>query len=306
MDRGETLDLLAKAFGGKLSAGDRALALEDASDVRAEFTGLMQQAFPAYEETRKLYDELIAVTGPTRKAELVEQRKHLRARTAYNLRVHFNRYYRDAFQAGKRTAGNGRPLQANEKQILRELVNNEVEYALNALIDAETGEYSMPLDRRGTLYGQALGEAQWLGFLYADLSQDRFVRWVEDHDDVENCADCSWLSGSMSQVVGALHYGKAAMAGAGGRWGNGVYRVQQLAAMGVVPQSAKLACTTNCHCHLEEVRRPLRRPHGPELKTWTSLAPKTPTMLNRGTEVATRERLAELADTHEHVHVKRR
>jgi hypothetical protein len=294
------LQAAREALGATLGRGDRAFAEEAAQEASAEFTGRMERAFVDYEDHWQALTELIAGAKGKRRQELFDRRAHMKASTEWRLRADFTRLYRDQFLNGKQIAGNARPLQRNEREIVRRLVNNEMEFALNTLLDCETGEYKMALDRRGRLYGQALAEVEAAGFLYADLSSGRYLHWQlgtgpgANGKPLEDCLDCLWLAGD------------AAMGGSGGRWGNGVYSARELTAMAILPASGKLACTTNCHCKLVDVARPETQPHGKALRSWTSIAPKIPTMLNRETDPVKRARLAELAGIHEHVHIKRR
>jgi hypothetical protein len=308
-----------------LEEDDIRQAAADAADLRAEFTGLMERVLPGYEDHLRLLREAVGRARGRRRTELQAQLKHLRESTRWLLRTHLNRYYADQFILGKRMAGSARGLQANEREILRRLVNNEAEFLLNALLDAETGEYHQPLGWRGRLYGNAVDEAKWLGFLYADLRHGRYVRWRLSPS--EHCVDCLYLSGNLDlleQQIAAraarrdppepteaenlmLAAIEAYRPTQGGRWGNGVYRVQELARMGIVPQSGRLACTTNCKCWLEEVERPAGPPRRKEARhAWESLLPKRPTMLERETRRKERQRLAELAEAWEHRHIRRR
>jgi hypothetical protein len=285
----------------------------------------MEQSLPGYESHLRLLREALKSARGRRRTELLAQQKDLRERTKWLLRTHLSRYYTDQFINGKRMAGSARGLQANEREIMRRLVNNEAEFLVNALLDAETGEYVNPLGWRGRLYGNAVDEAKWLGFLYADLSQGRYVRWQLSPS--EHCLDCLYLSGNLDlaeQQIAArvarrdppvptasesllLEVIAAHRDTQGGRWGTGVYRVQELVRMGIVPQSGRLACTTNCKCRLEEAERPAAPPKHKEARgSWKTLAPKLPTMLRRSKRAKERRRLAELAEAWEHRHVRRR
>lgn len=322
------MDDLLKAFRAsgplRLPAEDRAIAAADADDLRGELTGLMNRALPRYEEDYGRIQELKKTARGKRKADLVEAERRLRDRTEWEMRTLLNRYYRDQFVNGMRSAGNPAGLRANEKEILRRLVNNEMEFLQNALLDAETGEYKMPLDRRGALYGNAVDEARWFGWLYADLSAGRFVKWHME-DLTEDCLDCAWLAGRLDVIQGRLlekaeargHLTESEQivlglidqkwATQGGRWGNGVYRAQELVHMGVAPQSPLLICTTHCKCHLEEAERPAAKTKQKEARVgFASAIPKVPTMLLRETKPKERGRLAVLAGVWGHEHVGRR
>lgn len=317
MTRHGALMSLIKALKAPLNDDDRRDAELDAEELRNEFTGLMQRELVGYEEAYHALRDLHRNTKP------------LKDRTKWIWRTHFNRYYRDQFVNGKRMAGHSGKLQQNEKEIIRRLANNEAEYAFNAMIDAETGEYTMPLNQRGTLYGNAVDEMLWLGFLYGDLSQGRLVKWVLS--TAEHCIDCLWLAGRLDILENEIRDKIAARGDKGkpaeptpveqelldiidanrdtqgGRWGNGVYRAQELARMAIVPQSGRLVCTTNCKCMLEDAERPVKKPKQKEARErWESLLPKKPTMLKRTKRRKTRKRLAELADKWQHDHVARK
>jgi len=130
----------------------------------------------------------------------------------------------------------------------------------------------MPVEKRAVLYGNASDEAFWWGFLYADQSSDRYVRWVTA--EAEHCDDCLYLAGELPPEELEKHENPNTVP-LGGRWGVGVYSAQELALLGVVPQSGKLRCTTNCKCHLERATRPEGKPQtGLQRTPFRSLVPK--------------------------------
>jgi hypothetical protein len=329
--REDALSRLLKAIKSPAEGATREqlLARADAASLRAEFTGLFERILPDYESHIAALDEAIGRARGKKKAALTMQRLHVINSTEWQVRVHFNTHYEQQFVNGKRLAS-GRPasLQPNEREIIRRLVNNEVKFAMNALRDAETGEYTMDLERRGTLYGNAVNETLWLGYLYGDLSQDRFCRWVLS--PAEDCIDCLWMAGRLDILQARINEAIAARqakrpnagptptearylrqiaahtADQGGRWGTGIYRAQELARLGIVPQSGQLECTTNCKCHLQDVARPEGKTKQKEHREpFKSLMPKEPTMLKRRTLQPHRERLAELAKKWEHKHIRR-
>ncbi len=300
------LETARQALGMFGSPSDRHLAGVEAARTTAELTGRMERVFVDYKDHWDALTELKGLLPKKRGAEIAERRRQLHARTAWRLRADFTRLYRDQFRNGKGMGGNLRPLQHNEQEIVRRMVNQEMEFALNALLDCETGEFKMDLVARGRLYGNALGEAAQAGFVYANLAPDRYIRWRLGHPRTEDCPDCLWLAGSMNRQQGERDFGESALRGMGGRWGNGVYRAQELARMGIFPQSGRLICTTACQCRLEEVSRPAGTPHGAEARGWTSLREKVPTMLRRETEQGKRKTLARLAEAWEHRHIGRR
>ena len=324
----EVFEALEKALKSPLSPQERAFAEADAQEAREELSGLFERMLPQHEETLALLDEAIRRSRGKKRAAYQAQRLKTISRAEWTARTLFNRYYRAQFENGKRLAGNDKRLLPNEREMIRRLANNEAQFAIRALLDGQTGEYTIPLDRRGKLYGNALDEAKWLGWLYGDQSNDRFVRWV--NNPAEHCIDCLWLAGRLDVLEASIYEAVAArqektpgagltateamlltkiaekLPTQGGRWGIGVYRAQELAKMGVVPQSGELVCTTNCKCHLEEAKRPVGKTKQPEATDWESILPKTPTMLLRETEPERNEQLARLADKWGHQHLKRR
>ena len=335
VDEAEVFETLLKALKSPLSPQEKAFAEADAVEAREELTGLFERLLPQHEETLALLDEAIRRSRGKKRVALQAQRQKTINRAEWTARTLFNRYYRAQFENGKRLAGNDKPLHPNEREIIRRLANNEAQYAIRALLDAQTGEYTKPLEWRGQLYGNALDEAKWLGYLYGDLSNNRMVAWVLGQDDqgniIEHCLDCLWLAGRLdiaeSMIFDAVAKrqekdGNAGLteseavllqkiaekqATQGGRWGIGVYRAQELAKMGIVPQAGALICTTNCKCHLEEAERPTGKTKQKEsTEPWESILPKTPTMLQRETEMKRNEQLARLAEKWEHEHLKRR
>jgi len=324
-DPDEAFALLAKALKHPLTSAEVSLALEDTRELRAELTGIMERMLPAYEAHYLLLEQTLKRARGRRREGLLEEQGHLRARYEWLFRIHFNRYYADQFLAGKRLAGNGKGLDRSEREIVRRLSNSEAQYALNFMLDAQTGEYRMPLEKRGALYGNALDELKWLGFLYGDLSQDRFVRWVIDAPQ-ESCVDCLFLAGRLDLLESEIanraakrtppdpteaEHALLAIVEAnretqGGRWGIGVYRAQELVRMAIVPQSGRLTCTTNCKCGLAEVERPAGRGKQPERREpFEALIPKKPTMLQRRTRRGERVKLAGRAGHWKHEHVRR-
>jgi len=234
--------------------------------------------------------------------------------------------YQRAFEYGLRAGGadrtedaQGNVLQANERAIVERQVQNEGAYAANFLTDVEHGEGSMSYQKRADMYAAALQELFWQGYLYADQSPDRYVQWIMRHGvgftDTENCRDCARLSGNLAGLGEKDTEVVQAAGRIGGRWGTGVYQAQELARMGIAPQSGALACTTHCHCKLVPVKRPTAKPNGKPEKRFVSLAPKEFTgtgrneqgkrVVTRAAEQGRRIRLAVKAVRTEHRHVGR-
>ena len=113
------------------------------------------------------------------------------------------------------------------------------------MADVKEGKGTMPYGQRADLYGNASIEASWAGFVAADLSHNRWLRWVEGAENaegnpVEHCVDCDRLSGKEVKFPGD-----------GGRWGDGVYSANEIMRSGIFPGSGRLTCTTRCQCRLE-------------------------------------------------------
>lgn len=318
------LAALAKALSHPLDRIERAKAEKAAAASRAGFAKHLAEDVGAYGIGSRALQTLAGSTRGKNRKEWQQQSRDYRKVGEGQLRYDINHHYHEMFRLGKRIAGSEKDLEANERELIRRLANNEAQYAINMLVDIETGEYTMPIDRRLELYGNALEEIKWLGFLYADLSQDRYVKWIM-RPEAESCIDCCFLAGRLGELetdirakidpqrgptktqATLLEVIARNKARQGGRWGTGVYRVQELVRMAIVPQSGTLACTTNCKCSLREAQRPRRKLKQAEQRTrFRSLMPKVPTMRKRTTEQARRERLAERAVTWAHEHQKRK
>jgi len=312
---GTVSEALFKALKWPLGEGDRALAEGVAVAQRSELTGIMANLLPQYEQHYHLLGDAIRRRRGKPRQEAIAAQQKLKGQVQWQLRTHIYRYYRDQFGAGKQIAGSAKPIDRAEEEIIRRVANSEAQYALNAMLDAETGEYQVALERRGVLYGNALDELKWLGWLYGDLSNDRFVAWKTN--PAEHCISCLYLAGELDWLQAdiadraagrpsgeatateqrLLDIIAAAKPTQGGRWGTGVYRAQELVRMAIVPQSGRLTCTTNCKCHLEEAVRPAGKTKQKEQREpFVDLRQKVPTMLQRETEAAEREKLAERAE----------
>jgi hypothetical protein len=275
--------------------------------LEAADNGLISQAFERESATARTR----AKARLRRQAELHQQ--VVRARLTRVIRQSYLR----AFELGLQAAGRARPLLPNEERILERLRRNEYAYLENFLTDVRYGEGRMPYRQRAGLYGNALQEVYWLGYLYADLSANRYLQWRLSPN--ETCVDCAVLSGDRRHLarlgVNAEEAERQSGIPVGGRWGNGVYSAPELARLGVVPQSGQLACTTNCHCRLIEVPKPRGRPGRATLEgPYRSLRPKTftGTALVGGRTVVTREhakperlRYAGRARSTAHAHIPR-
>lgn len=258
------------------------------------------------------------------KTDLGAMKQRTLRRTRALINRQFATAYERAFELGLRAGGAGRSLADNELTIIRKQRLQENKFSGNFLTDMEHREGKMDYSRRADLYGNALEEMYWQGYLYADLSADRYVKWEMRHSvdaggnwgGGENCVDCAVLSGDLEGLSDAErqtveHSGRII----GGRWGIGVYQARELANMDIAPQSGKLACTTNCRCKLVQADRPATLPvKGPV--TFASLKPKHFTGTSRdekGKIVVEREhaqdrrkRYARDAKKLEHRHVNRK
>ncbi|MGD9496251.1 MAG: hypothetical protein AB7Y46_08070 [Armatimonadota bacterium] len=234
--------------------------------LREEMVGLMC----AYERA-VAYARQAEAASPRRRAAIRADLKALRDRTERAAQGAIRNAYTLCFGYGKRRGWNWRDTDEAEDKFLLRLRREEFVFVQRFLDDIDGGRTVMPVAERAALYGNAASEAMWWGYLYADLSPDRYVRWVTH--PAEHCPDCLFLAGELGAAASnylvptALHHG--------GRWGNGVYAARELADMGIVPQSGALRCTTNCKCTLQRVARPKRPPKsGMARERFRSLQPK--------------------------------
>ena len=318
---------LQKALAKPLAQTDRASARAAFTRLQAAFRESVILLYDSADDVCSVVHKLNAHTGtPTEsQAELTGLKdRHLR-RTRALLNRQFKVAYERAFELGLRAGGADRLLSANELEMVRKQRLQENKFSGNFLTDLEHREGRMAYPQRAELYGNALEEIYWQGYLYADLSADRYVRWVMRHSegasgnwggDTENCVDCAVLSGvleGLSDAERQIVEGSGRMIG--GRWGNGVYQARELAEMGIAPQSGKLACTTKCHCRLVQAERPAAKPAKGRV-TFRSLRPKHFTGTGkdeRGKIVVVREhahdrrkRYAREAEKLEHKHLPRK
>lgn len=302
-----------KALKSPLPPTDRARARQAFLRLQKSFTEEIGGIFETMDRSAGLVNR---VTGEANKAEVKSFAGNIQRSLIGQINAKLSTAYETAFLHGLHAGGTPRELLPNELAIIHRQRINENAYASNFLADIAGGEGSMPYGRRAEMYGRALEEIYWQGYLYADLSPDRYVRWVmpfgRGFKEAEHCPDCSRLSGNLEAM--AEH--DIDPEGEGGRWGNGVYSAQELAKLGVAPQSGKLTCTTHCHCWLEPAKRPAGKPIYPAKAQFTSFEPKAFTgtektesgrvVVTRATEQKRRERLARKAAETEHKHIKRR
>lgn len=249
-------------------------------------------------------------------------RTHQRCIALFN--AQFRMAYGTSFELGLRAGGATRGMTNIEAAMVRKQRLNENAFAGNFLTDVAQREGTMSYARRVELYGNALEEMYWQGYLYADLSADRYLQWVMPYGSgfggdakTEHCLDCARLAGNLETLS---EYGikpaEARKLRAGGRWGTGVYQAIELAQMAIAPQSGRLSCTTHCHCFLRPAQRPEAKPAGKVLKRFRSLQPKHFTgtgrnkrggvVVEREHKQARRKRYAQKARRTEHQHVGRR
>lgn len=281
----ERLDPLNKALARPLPQDERARAHNRFLRLQQQFRQTVAILYADTDDVCKTARTISsgADIPPEAKVGLHEMKeRHLR-RTRAIINRQFAMAYERAFELGLRAGGAMRSLSDNELTIVRNQRLEENKFSGNFITDIEHAEGKMDYKQRADLYGNALGEIYWLGYLYADLSSDRYVRWVMRHSagvsdnwggKTENCVDCAVLSGVLEGLSDAdKQIVESSDRIIGGRWGNGVYQAKELAVMGIAPQSGKLACTTNCHCKIVQADRPDAVPvKGPV--TFRSLRPK--------------------------------
>lgn len=322
----ENLSPITKALKNPLPGIERANARRLFLGLQQDYRAHAQEVIGGLDDVSKTVHGVLQAeqVHPAAQGHLTDllDRMHLRAQA--QLRSSFSIAYRHAFELGLRGAGNGRGMARNEEAIVADSVENEMAYAKNFTTDVAWREGTLKYDKRADLYGNALEELYWLGYVYADLSRGRYIKWVMRHatgsgnwGEHESCIDCAWISGALDVLESDFNIDPAVAKaqGAGGRWGTGVYLAQELAQMAVTPQSGKLTCTTKCKCRLEPARKPLWRPRDRKFKPWRSQLPKDFTgtvqdetgkpVVTRKHKTARRKTYAAIAAATEHRHRKR-
>jgi hypothetical protein len=312
-----------KALANPTPAVARARARRKFEGLQRGFASEVQVIFEGMDDTAQTARALLALKGlPVKEARgiLSEHLKRVHTRSIALLNARFRRDYEEAFRLGLIAGGADREPTNNELSIIKRQRLNENTFAANFLTDIAHGEGSMSYKRRAAMYGNALEELYWQGYLYADLSADRFVKWTMPQGSAweppEHCVDCARLSGNLGFLKGQDRE-RVTESGlpVGGRWGNGVYQARELATMGVAPQSGKLTCTTHCKCHLEPAKKPDAKPQGKAEKRFRSLEPKEFTgthrdkdgrvVVDRAHKTERRGRYAKRAVKTEHEHSQR-
>ncbi len=283
---------LEKALKNPTTTMERARARRAFLSLQKDFRTVVSAAFEQMEKDAGMADIMAAEKGLSVRASgaVKELLDGTHRRSIATLNAQFRMAYERAFELGLRAGGAARGMSDGEAQIVSRQRLNENAYAGNFLTDIAHREGSMPYTKRIELYGNALEELYWQGYLYADLSAGRYVRWVMPYGggfgggtEREHCIDCARLAGNLKALEEhGIGPEEARKLGAGGRWGNGVYQAAELARMGVAPQSGKLSCTTHCHCTLEPAQRPKGKPRGKEMGPFRSLVPKHFTGTGRG------------------------
>jgi len=291
--------LMAKALRNPLPRAER-------SRAEAQFARLQHDFADWFVREARQADEIFgAMPEIVRKAPMVAgelnglvDRYHLRFRARTS--PVFKQFYARAMELGLRAGGAGRSLADNEQRLNDRVRSNEYAYLDNFLMDMRHREGTMDYTRRAVLYANALREAYWQGFTYADLSRDRYVRW--DLGAAEHCGDCLVLAGDdalLFHYLGMMRSEVEEQTGypMGGRWETGVYSAKELTQLAIFPQSGALHCTTNCKCRLEEVPRPQGTPVKPfpSAARFRSLEPKPFHGPRRGS-IPARGRAARRAD----------
>lgn len=93
--------------------------------------------------------------------------------------------YREQFRLGKRHGWNWEDLDDAEEKFLERLRREEYVFVKRFLDDIERDRLGMPVAQRAQLYGNAGDEAFWQGYLYADQSRGRYLKWV--NHEAEHC-----------------------------------------------------------------------------------------------------------------------
>jgi len=279
---GETT--LAKALKHPVAQVERARARHEFLALQRDFAEILDAEI---NNSDVLYEQLGEIASEStelgRRVQRVIVAHHQCARARINPTM--RQFYIRAFELGLRAGGAGRGMLENESRLVDRTRANEYAYLDNFITDLEYREGTMPYRQRAQMYANALQETYWMGYVYADQSPDRYVRWVTrvsipDQGEIP-CPDCAYLAGDWDGLVrngiapGSRRVQKHMGFLPGGRWGTGVYQVQELARMGIFPQSGALACTTRCHCRLVQAKRPLEAPRGgPAKRRFQSLQPK--------------------------------
>lgn len=304
---------LAKALAHPNAPADRKEARRQYERLEQQFAAEVGDVFEAAEIVAEERDRL----DPGRKHRPPEQHDRAHQRLVALLNAKFGRSYKAAFELGLVAGGATRAMLPNEEAIVKRDRLNENAFAANFVTDILNDEVRMPVEKRAAMYGRALEEVYNQGIVYADLSADRYLKWVMNHTEhldpsgnpksTENCIDCSVIAGDKGGLAAnGIDAATAKELGAGGRWGNGVYSARELAKLAVTPQSGKLACTTHCHCRLDAVKRPSREPVGKEIgQEFRSLAPKDFTGDSRRKLRPRRDRYRKRAARTEHGHIGR-
>jgi len=311
-------ETIEKALKTPLPPGKRGWARRGFEDIRDSFAVQVHGIFGGVDDivkTARIVQRDDGASDASKGAvESLINRTHRRAVAQVNALL--DRSYTEAFEAGLRAGGADRPLLRNERLIIRRQRLNENAYADNFLTDIEHSEGSMAYKARAQMYVNALEELYWQGFVYADLSADRYLKWSMAGD--ESCIDCCYLAGNVRKLQEQhdIDREQAQEVRAGGRWGNGVYSARELAKMAVTPQSGKLTCTTNCYCRLVPVGRPKGQPRfGEATRPFESLQHKDFTgtgktetgklVVHRQAKQKRREGYAKKAEATEARHVRR-
>ena len=270
--------LLVKALRNPLPADERRRAEAQFGALQRDFTEWFVRETAQADEVFERLPE-IARRAPMVAGEMnaLADKYHRRFRARTNPAI--KQFYARAMEMGLRAGGAGRGLAANEQKLNDRLRANEYAYLDNFLMDVRNREGTMNYKRRALLYANALREAYWQGFIYADLSRDRFLHW--ELSAAEHCPDCVFLAGDDVRLFAVAELVRSEAEAQvkypmGGRWGTGVYSAQELAQLGIAPQSGALRCTTNCKCRLVEAERPGGTPAStmPAAARFKSLEPK--------------------------------
>lgn len=137
-------------------------------------------------------------------------------------------FYRRAYVEGRRCGNNLKPLDVEDDKVLRRLRLNEFKYLRNFLDDISQGQGVMEYRKRMRMYADALPGVFWYGFVQANRSNRRRIKWR--NSPAEHCETCLPLDGRVWTPRSFM------------RW----YKKNH-----ILP-SKGVKCKSNCKCYLED------------------------------------------------------
>jgi hypothetical protein len=141
-------------------------------------------------------------------------------------------FYGLAYREGKRAAGDPAVLlTATDRAILSRLVRDETDFLRQFGDDMDAGRGRLAYHTRMAMYGAALREVFWVGWVTGDLRLGRDVRWTLG--PTEHCDDCLRFSQRGWLPVATFY--------------------RDILGKGYTPQSGMLDCKGfHCQCVLQE------------------------------------------------------